>query len=107
MAGADRQNAAMRQYYVYIMASISRVLYVGMTNDLVRRVSEHKGKVIAGFTAKYNVHRLVHYEVFGQVWEAIAREKRIKGWSRAKKVALIESGNPRWRDLAAEEGWWL
>ena len=91
----------MRRYYVYILASRTRVLYVGMTNDLERRVWQHKEKTIPGFTAQYNVDRLVHYEECYKPWEAIRREKEIKGWLRAKKVALIEEGNPQWLDLAA------
>ncbi len=91
------------QYFVYIMASRSRVLYVGVTNDLQRRVWEHKNHALAGFTDKYNVDRLVYFEAGASVIEAIAREKQIKGWRRSKKVALIESVNPTWRDLS--EGW--
>ena len=92
----------MREYYVYIMASRRRVLYVGVTNDLARRVGEHKQKKNAGFTARYNVNRLVYFEEYGDIREAIAREKQIKGWRRSKKVALIELLNPKWRDLALE-----
>jgi putative endonuclease len=90
----------MRPCYVYIVASRTRVLYVGMTNDLQRRISEHKQKLIPGFTANYNVNRLVWYEAFPDAAQAIAAEKRIKGWTRAKKVALIEAKNPEWHDLA-------
>jgi putative endonuclease len=92
----------MRQYYVYIMTNHSGTLYTGMTNDLIRRVGEHKCKEIRGFTARYNITRLVYYEETPDVRSAIAREKQIKGWVRAKKVALIEAANPRWRDLSAE-----
>ena len=92
----------MREYYVYIMASRRRVLYVGVTNDLARRVDEHKQKKNAGFTARYNVNRLVYFEEYGDIREAIAREKQIKSWRRSKKVALIELLNPKWRDLALE-----
>ena len=92
----------MRQFYVYIMTNHSRTLYTGMTNDLLRRVAEHKQKLIPGFTARYNVTRLVYYEETPDVRSAIAREKQIKGWVRAKKVALIEAANPQWRDLSAE-----
>ncbi len=90
----------MKQYYVYIMANRSRTLYTGMTNDLERRVWKHKHMVKEGFTRRYLVDRLVHYEATGDVLSAIAREKQIKGWSRSKKLALIESANPRWRDLS-------
>jgi len=90
------------QHYVYIMASISRVLYVGVTNDLHRRVWEHKEKRVGGFTKRYNVTRLVYYEETNDARVAIEREKQIKGWLRAKKVALIEAVNPGWSDLSEE-----
>lgn len=89
------------KYYTYIMASRSRVLYVGMTNNLERRVYEHKTGCTDGFTKRYNVSRLVWYEAFDRPQDAIAREKQLKGWRRSKKVALIESANPEWRDWAA------
>src|SRR5687767_5461705 len=95
-------TSTVRRYYVYILASRTRVLYVGMTNDLERRVFQHKQKQIGSFTSQYNVDRLVHYEECGKAWEAIQREKEIKGWLRAKKVALIEEDNPDWTDLAAD-----
>jgi putative endonuclease len=76
-------------------------LYTGVTNDLQRRVYEHKHKLVPGFTSKYNITRLVYYEVANDVEAAIRREKRIKGMMRAKKIALIRSLNPRWRDLSA------
>lgn len=79
------------------------MLYVGMSNDLVRRVREHKEKHIAGFTKRYNLHRLVYYEEFQDVRKAIAREKELKGWRREKKIALIESINPDWKDLSQAE----
>jgi putative endonuclease len=87
-------------YYVYIVASRSRVLYTGVSNDLERRVFEHKNKLTPGFTSKYNVDRLVYFEDTGDVLAAIAREKQVKAWTRAKRVALIESINPDCRDLA-------
>jgi putative endonuclease len=93
---------AVKQYCVYIMASKTRRLYVGMTSHLMRRVYEHKHKLLGGFTARYNIKRLVHYEATSDVWAALRREKEIKGWRREKKVALIESANPEWRDLAEE-----
>jgi len=93
-----------RQYYVYIMTNRSRTLYTGVTNDLVRRVYEHKHKLVQGFTQKYNITRLVYYEVCSDAMSAISHEKRIKGWLRAKKVTLIESTNPRWADLS--DGWY-
>ena len=86
--------------YVYILASKSGVLYIGVTNRLTRRTIEHRQKLLDGFTKRYNVTRLVHWERFGDIRSAIAREKQITGWLRSKKVALIESRNPGWIDLA-------
>ena len=94
----------MGQYYVYIMTNRSDTLYTGVTNDLQRRVYEHRQKLVDGFTKKYNLNALVYYEATDDVRSAIAREKQIKGWLRAKKVALIESMNPQWRDLS--DGWY-
>jgi putative endonuclease len=94
----------MRNYFVYILASRSRVLYAGVTNDLVRRVWQHKTSQIAGFTTRYRIDRLVHFEETSDVTAAIVREKQIKAWSRAKKVALTESANPMWDDLS--NGWY-
>ena len=91
-----------REYYVYILTNSARTLYVGVTNDLVRRVYQHKRKLVKGFTAKYNVSWLAYYEQTPDVTSAIAREKQIKAWRRSKKVALIESANPRWEDLSLE-----
>lgn len=93
----------MREYkfFVYIMASKSRVLYTGMTNDLPVRVFQHKTERFAGFTKQYRVHRLVYFESFQYVRSAIAREKEIKHWIRQRRVELIESLNPTWEDLAA------
>ena len=90
----------MRAYYVYIMARRSRVLYTGMTNDLARRVHEHKRGLIPGFTSKYRITRLVYFEEFMDVRDAISREKEIKGWTRARKVRVIEAHNPTWEDRA-------
>lgn len=90
----------MRSYFTYILASKSRVLYIGVTNDIERRVREHKEKSKAGFTARYNVSRLVYLETYNDVRDAIAREKQLKGWLRERKVALIESVNPTRRDLS-------
>jgi putative endonuclease len=94
----------VKTYYVYIMTNKSRTLYTGVTNNLERRVSEHKLKLIPGFTRQYNLTRLVYFEVFGDIRSAIGREKQIKGWLRAKKVALIIAGNPPWQDLS--QGWY-
>jgi putative endonuclease len=92
-----------KQYYVYIMSNRSKTLYTGVTNDLMRRVYEHKNKLVEGFTKKYNITRLVYFEETNDVPSAIAREKQIKGWLRSKKITLIESKNPKWKDLS--EGW--
>ena len=92
----------MREYrfYVYILANrIGGTLYIGVTNDLLRRVHEHKTKAADGFTKKYDVDRLVYFEFFDHVEHAIQREKRLKKWPRAWKVALIEKDNPNWDDL--------
>jgi len=95
-------NGTVKDYYVYIMTNNYATLYIGVTNDLVRRVYEHKHRLMPGFTKKYNLTRLVWYEVGNDISAAIGREKQIKGWLRARKVALIESMNPNWEDLAAE-----
>src|SRR5205823_608711 len=92
----------VRQFFVYILASKSRRLYVGVTNDLARRVYSHRAG-FSRFTARYRIIRLVHFETIPHPMQAIAREKQIKGWLRWKKIALIESKNPAWDDLA--EGW--
>jgi putative endonuclease len=100
----DVVEEAVKQYYVYILASRSRNLYVGVTNDLERRVYEHKQKLVPGFTTKYNIDRLVYFETTEDVGAAISREKQIKGWLRSRKIALIGSINPTWDDLSA--GWY-
>ena len=87
-------------YYTYILASRSRTLYTGVTNNITRRVWEHREGLISGFTSKYRIHRLVWYEATRDVRRAIAREKEIKGWLREKKIKLIEAQNPTWKDLA-------
>ena len=92
-----------KQYYVYIMTNIrNTVLYTGVTNDLIRRVYEHKAKLADGFTKKYNIVKLVYYEVFEDIENAILREKQIKAGSRQKKIQLIDSTNIEWRDLYDE-----
>ena len=88
-------------YYVYILASRSRTLYVGITNDLLRRMLEHRQGVGSEFTSKYRIHRLVFFETFRDVRVAIAREKEIKGWRREKKIGLNEAKNATWEDLLA------
>jgi putative endonuclease len=92
----------MLEYYVYIMTSRSGTLYTGVTNNLFRRVEEHKRHTVRGFTAKYNIERLVYCESTDSIESAIVREKQIKGWRRERKVALIESINPEWYDLSLE-----
>ncbi len=91
-----------RRYFVYIMTNPSKTLYTGITNSIRRRVREHKLKLTQGFAAKYNLTPLVYFERFGDVRNAIEREKQIKAWTRAKRVALIESMNPKWDDLSRE-----
>jgi putative endonuclease len=90
----------MKYYFVYILASKKNgVLYIGVTNELVRRVYEHKNNMIKGFTKKYNVHRLIYYETFNDPYHAIQREKRLKKWNRDWKIRLIKIVNPEWKDL--------
>jgi putative endonuclease len=89
-------------YSVYIVASKSRVIYIGMTNNLERRVHEHKNDLVDGFSKNYRCHRLVYFESFEEVLKAIDREKQLKRWNRTKKVWLIERQNPTWEDLTAE-----
>jgi putative endonuclease len=91
-----------KRYYVYILTNVGNtVLYTGVTNNIGRRLNEHRTAAVDSFTKKYNVTKLVHVEIFGTPYDAIAREKQIKGGSRAKKVALIINENPEWKDLAA------
>jgi len=93
-----------RTYFVYILASRSRTLYTGVTNNLFRRVLQHRSGVNDAFTEKYKVFRLVYFETFHDVRNAIAREKEIKGWDRRDRVGLIQSRNPTWEDMAADWG---
>ena len=98
-------RSSMHDYYIYILASAKcGVLYIGVTNDLLRRTWEHKHDVIKGFTSKYKVHMLVYYEHTTDIYAAIAREKQLKNWHRDWKFNLIESMNPDWHDLYAEIG---
>jgi putative endonuclease len=97
-------RSLLKNYFVYIMASNSRTLYTGVTNNLERRVLLHKRKLLPGFTQDYNISHLVYFETFGDIHAAIRREKQIKGWRRAKKVTLVIRKNPAWRDLS--QGWW-
>lgn len=94
----------MGRYYVYILTNHSKTLYVGVTNNLERRVFEHKAKLVPGFTKKYNLSQLAYFEETDDVGTAIQREKQVKGWLRRKKIALIESMNPEWGDLS--DGWY-
>lgn len=89
-------------YYVYIMTNTSRTLYIGVTNNLEKRVYEHKQKLIKGFTSKYNIKKLVYFEETPDINSAIEREKMLKGWLRKKKINLIKSINPRWKDLSED-----
>jgi putative endonuclease len=92
----------MKQFYVYIMTNKSKTLYTGVTNNLERRVYEHKQKLVRGFTSTYNITRLVYFETTTDAKAAISREKQIKGWLRSKKIGLVESVNPAWKDLSFE-----
>jgi putative endonuclease len=93
-----------KSYYVYILGSKSGTLYTGVTNDIKRRVYEHKKHLVPGFTDQYNVEQLLYFEMLGDVNAAIGREKQIKGWRREKKVKLIDTVNPQWIDLS--ENWY-
>ena len=93
----------MRNYYVYIMSNESNsTIYIGITNNINRRIYEHKNKLIEGFTKRYNITKLVYLEETGDVYAAISREKQLKGWTRKRKNELIESINPQWNDLTLE-----
>lgn len=92
----------MKEYFVYILTNRSGTLYTGMTSNLVRRVDQRRAKEVDGFTKRYHISQLVYYESTSDVQAAIAREKQIKAWGRAKKIALIETMNPTWRDLVEE-----
>jgi putative endonuclease len=88
-----------KQYYVYILSSLSGILYVGFTSNLIKRMYEHKSRVVEGFTKKYNCNMLVYYEVGDSFEGVLAREKQIKNWRREKKINLIEKNNKGWKDL--------
>jgi len=96
-----------RSYCVYIMGSVSGTLYIGFTGNLHRRVFQHKFHQMEGFTARYEVERLLYWASYDDVHKAIARETQLKGWSRAKKIALIEARNPHWLDLAKDWYPWM
>jgi putative endonuclease len=89
-------------YYVYVLSSPAQVLYIGITNSLDRRIGEHRESIASSFSARYKLKKLVYYEEYSGIEDAIAREKQLKGWLRSKKIALIESVNPEWRDLTEE-----
>ena len=91
-----------KDYYVYIMTNNSGTLYTGMSGHFARRIYQHKNRLIKGFSRRYNIERLVYYEQTNDVYTALEREKEIKGWSRKKKIALIEGMNPEWKDLAED-----
>src|SRR5712692_5228832 len=97
----------MRQYYVYIMSNRTHVLYIGVTNDLDHRVGQHQQGANPGFTQRYHLKRLVYFESYDKIADAISREKQLKGWRRSKKIALIESLNPRWSDRSREWFPWM
>ena len=101
--GSHEQAIGVKVYYVYILTNRSWTLYTGVTDDLARRVWEHKNKWTKGFTSKYRIGKLIYFETFGDIRDAIAREKQIKGWTRAKKWALVQGANPTCRDLS--EAW--
>ncbi len=90
------------QYFVYIATNGPKTLYTGVTNDLRRRMFEHRNSLISGFTSKYRIDRLVYFETTSDVRAAIAREKQVKGWRRERKIALIEGANPKWADLSKD-----
>ena len=92
----------MKDYYVYILTNNSKTLYIGVTNNLERRIYEHKNKLFEGFSKKYNLTKLVYYEATSDVNAAIKREKQLKNWRREWKISLIERVNPEWKDLSAE-----
>ena len=97
-------SRATHQYYVYIMTNRSQTLYIGVTSELEGRVWKHKNKVYEGFTSRYHVDRLAYYEEYSRIGTALAREKQLKGWRRAKKIALVISMNPTWLDLSEDWG---
>jgi putative endonuclease len=96
----------VRRFYIYIVSSKRRTLYIGVTSDLKQRVHQHQNGLIPGFSSRYMCKSLVYFEELAYVRDAIAREKQLKGWRRAKKIALIEKENPEWKDLSADWAWW-
>ena len=92
----------MKSYYVYIATNQAGTLYIGVTNNLERRMQEHRSGQIPGFTADYKINKLIYFEETPEIEAAIVREKQLKGWRRSKKLALIDTQNPKWRDLASD-----
>ncbi len=92
----------VKQYYVYIITNKSYTLYTGITNNFSKRTFEHKTKLVEGFTKKYNINKLIYYEIFNDPYEAIKREKQLKGWTRKKKINLIKTINPEFKDLSED-----
>ena len=93
----------MGNYYTYILTNWNnQVMYIGVTNNLERRILEHKNGIVKGFTSKYNINKLVYYEYTSDINAAIAREKQLKGWKRSKKNELVESTNPEWKDISED-----
>ena len=97
----------MKRYWVYILTNPTRTLYIGVTSNLQRRIHEHQHKVRGGFTSRYHITQLVYFEETNDVHAALTREKQLKGWKRARKIALIEAFNPEWKDLSRDEGFFL
>ena len=103
LCAARDDTVGWKQYFVYIVTNFGQtVLYTGVTNSLERRVWQHKNGSFAGFTKRYKCNRLIYFEIYGEIVQAIAREKEVKGWTRAKKLTLIAATNPEWKDLAAD-----
>jgi len=98
----DQKKKSVKNFYVYIMTNHSKTLYIGITNDLARRIYEHKNKMLEGFTKKYNITKLVYFELVNDVESAIKRERQLKNWHRQWKINLIESVNKEWKDLSQE-----
>jgi len=93
---------AYKEYHIYIMTNKSGTFYIGLTNNIKKRVYQHKNKLADGFTKKYNIDKLLYYETFSDIYSAIAREKTVKGWLRKKKIELINTINPEWEDLSKD-----
>lgn len=92
-----------KSYYVYVLTNKSGTLYIGITSNLIKRLWEHKNKVVKGFTEKYNINKLIYYEVYQDVYQAVLREKQLKNWNRSKKLSLIRGTNPKFEELIINE----